>query len=69
MMRELLEQHLYKNIINQVGKIILFQSIFLKKLRKGYSKKMKKVSFYTLGCKVNQYETNAMDEEVAIVWR
>ena len=21
---------------------------------------MKKVSFYTLGCKVNQYETNAM---------
>ena len=23
---------------------------------------MKKVSFYTLGCKVNQYETNAMEE-------
>ena len=63
MMRELLEQHLYKNIINQVGKIILFQSIFLKKLRKGYSKKMKKVSFYTLGCKVNQYETNAMAQK------
>ena len=24
---------------------------------------MKKVSFYTLGCKVNQYETNAMTEK------
>ena len=24
---------------------------------------MKKVSFYTLGCKVNQYETNAMEEQ------
>ena len=24
---------------------------------------MKKVSFYTLGCKVNQYETNAMTQK------
>ena len=24
---------------------------------------MKKVAFYTLGCKVNQYETNAMKEK------
>ena len=24
---------------------------------------MKKVAFYTLGCKVNQYESNAMAEE------
>ena len=24
---------------------------------------MKKVSFYTLGCKVNQYETNAMAQK------
>ena len=24
---------------------------------------MKKVAFYTLGCKVNQYETNAMEEK------
>ena len=24
---------------------------------------MKKVAFYTLGCKVNQYETNAMTEQ------
>ena len=26
-------------------------------------KKMKKVAFYTLGCKVNQYETNAMIQQ------
>ena len=25
---------------------------------------MKKVAFITLGCKVNQYETNAMAQEV-----
>ena len=24
---------------------------------------MKRVSFYTLGCKVNQYETNAMTQK------
>ena len=27
------------------------------------NKEMKKVAFYTLGCKVNQYETNAMIEQ------
>ena len=26
--------------------------------------KMKKVAFYTLGCKVNQYETNAMMQKL-----
>ena len=29
----------------------------------GIIETMKKVSFYTLGCKVNQYETNAMTQK------
>ena len=34
-----------------------------KLLNISYKQKMKKVSFYTLGCKVNQYETNAMAQK------
>ena len=29
---------------------------------------MKKVAFYTLGCKVNQYETNRNDTEIFRCW-